>query len=176
MSDFIFDYKQYRKNLNKPNFSNIPILIVIILILLSLAFVLYNNLTNQHTNNLTFFFVQTDEVSTYKEASILANEIQSKGGAGYIYFDGKYHILINYYSSESEAKKVAENLKASYEKTTIFKLISQASKNKDFQEINDKINNLSNLNINFDKSEINLKKIEQETQLVVDDFQFSATF
>ena len=81
----------YYVNKNKKQVS-ITILIFLIIILLAVAVFLIE----KKEKKTYFYFLQANEFLNYKDASNLAYELQSKQGAGYIYYDGSYHVIISY--------------------------------------------------------------------------------
>lgn len=172
MQNVQFDYDQYKKRLNKKNSSFLPLIIVLIIGLLGFAFYLTNS-----NNEQEFYFVQINEFASYKDANNLANEIQSKKAGGYIYYDGQYHVLANFYIKKEDAETVANNLKAEYPYVSVFS-ISASKKIKTNQTstqqtayINDfnlnvlnNIQELTNLSLSHDKNEISFSQCKVKIQ------------
>lgn len=117
MQNYTFNYAQYKKKINRKSISFIPILLVLIIILLGIAFCLTRNSQEQE-----FYFVQIDEFASYKDASILSYELQEKNAGGFIYYNGIYHVLANFYIQKKDAETVASNLKSDYPKSCVFSL------------------------------------------------------
>ena len=118
MQNYEFDYNHYKMKINKKSKYSICVMSLLILILLGIAFFIYPK--NHKTTE--FYFVEIKSFVTYNEANNLATSIQSMGGAGYVYYDGYYHVLAAYYPNEKDAKKVCENLKAEYDTVKVFTL------------------------------------------------------
>lgn len=60
-----------------------------------------------------YYFVQFGMFSNEKNAKVCADSITSKGGAGYVKYDGgKYYVFAMCYSNGNDAKTVVTNLKA----------------------------------------------------------------
>ncbi len=62
----------------------------------------------------TFYLLAVGEAEDYTEASIMANNAESRGGGGFIYNDGKYRIIAAAYAHEAEAKALAEVNEGAY--------------------------------------------------------------
>ena len=118
MQNYEFDYNQYKMKINKKNKYSICVMSFLILILLGVAFFVY---PKDHRTT-EFYFVEIRSFVTYNEANNLATTIQSMGGAGYVYYDGYYHVLAAYYPNEKDAKKVCENLKSEYDSAEVYTL------------------------------------------------------
>ncbi len=165
MEDYTFDFNEYRNRVKiKRGFPFVLIIGIVIALLILAVFIRQTN--NQST---TFYFVETNTCLNYSNANSLALEIQSKGGAGYIYYDGTYHVLVSFYSSEEEAKSVVNNIIGEYSSARVlkieankFKNISSLSKdeNKKLEDMVKKnlttISSLQDAIIRLDKDEISL--------------------
>lgn len=147
MQNYEFDYNQYKMKINKKNKYSICVLSIIILILLGIAFYVYP----KNRNTTEFYFVEIKSFMTYNEANNLATSIQSMGGAGYVYYDGYYHVLAAYYPNENDAKKVCENLKAEYETVKVFTLTTDkfSKSNSLSAQENNKISEMIDANLNL---------------------------
>ena len=55
----------------------------------------------------TFYMLATCETDNYAEAVVSSQDAAARGGAGYIYNDGKYHVVAAVYSREADAKTLA---------------------------------------------------------------------
>lgn len=168
MTDYIFNYDQYKKTINKKNNFNFSVMFIVIILLLGLCVFLYP----KQTNTLNFYFVEIDNFQTYNKANSLANEIKNSGGAGYVYFDGTYHVLASFYSNYKSAEKVVNNLKTDYKSATVFTIETykftdkkklNSSQNKSIKNFLDStytmILNLEKLNTNFDKKSLQIEEL-----------------
>ena len=169
MTDYIFNYDQYKKTINKKNGFNFSVMFIVIILLLGLCVFLYP----KQTNTLNFYFVEIDNFQTYNKANSLANEIKNSGGAGYVYFDGTYHVLASFYSNYKSAEKVVNNLKSDYKNATVFNIETykftdkkklNSSQNKSIKNFLDTthtmILNLEKLNTNFDKKSLQIEELK----------------
>ena len=179
---YLYNSKQKKDTIihgNKSNATPICVLIVMIILLTGVAF--YFIETREQTNE--FYFVQIDEYLNYSTASKLSTEIQSKNGAGYIHFDGRYHVLASYYPTNEEAENVVEQVKEEYPSCSVYILECKKFKNKanlskeENSAIVETLNkNLQAINrtyadtISFDKSEINEKKLSLNLQDLLSDY------
>ena len=129
MQEYQFNSKEYNKKIyNRTNNGSFAVIIFFIIILVGAAFLLIKQ--NKPSKN-EFYFVEINQFLTYKEASSLSEEIQSKSGAGYIFFNGKYHVFANFYLSKADAESVSENLKQQYPNCKVYTLsYNKFSKNK----------------------------------------------
>ncbi len=115
---YSFDYNVYRKRIHSKSGFSYTIVFIFIIILLGLAVFLQPN----KVNSTKLYFVQIKSLLNYGEASKLSNELQQKNAAGYIYYDGYYHVLASYYPNIKEAEAVCENLKNDYPTANVFTL------------------------------------------------------
>lgn len=117
-NNYVFNYSQYKKSINKKNNFAFTLIFLLIIILLGLCVFLYPK-----PNNFSeFHFVEIDNFQTYKDAVHLSQEVSASGGAGYVYFDGTYHVLASFYSNSADAEKVVENLKSEFENVQVFSI------------------------------------------------------
>ncbi|MDP2892680.1 MAG: SPOR domain-containing protein [Bacillota bacterium] len=58
-----------------------------------------------------YYCIQTGAFSHEENANAEAQSVKLKGGAGYIFYDGMYRVLIAFYGSSDDAKTVREQLK-----------------------------------------------------------------
>lgn len=180
MDNYIFDYDQYKKRINKPKKNGFVYIVISIILLLFVALTLKpSDITKQE-----FYFVETGEFITYKEAQEHASILQEKGGAGYIYYKNSYHVLAGFYIDYDSAKSVVENIQNKFENATIFthesnkfiqkKALSSKQNNilKDTIISNENlIENLYNLIIKIDKKELNDSQIKIEIENLKNDYK-----
>lgn len=166
MSEYIFDYNQYKKTItNKSHFSYSLIIFIIILLLGLCVYFKPNKLKESKLH-----FVEIGSVQTYSSALNLSQEINSLGGAGFIFFDGTYHVLANYYSSYNDAEKVVENLKNDHSNAKVFSISSASfSKSKKLSSSqNSTVENFNNeskkIMIQFENivTDLSINKIRNE--------------
>ncbi len=119
MQEYQFNQKEYRKKIYKNGGGSVAILIFICIILIGAAFIL---MPKKSASKQEFYFVEINQFITYKDANELAISIQEKGGAGYVFFNGSYHVFAGYYPTKSEAETVCENLKEEFECACVFSL------------------------------------------------------
>ncbi len=162
-TNYNFDYQEYLKRTRKKQPHTIFILMTVIIGLMIVAFFVKPN--NNKLDNL--YLVRINTYLTYSEASKMSNEIQSRGGAGYIFFDGKYHVIASYYTTESEAISVVDNLATEYPTANVYTLEISQYKNKKtlsnnqnkaitnlIQTANNMIKQVYSLLLQYDKNEI----------------------
>lgn len=178
-SNYNFDYYQYKKKItakNKISFS----VIFLFIILLSGLFVFLKPIKNNNT--IEFNFVEIGCYSSYKQALELANKCQTEGAAGYIYYDSNYHVLANFYLTETDANSVVENLLNDYNNSKVFSIESNNNKstinnNEDLKNLNtctiNTINNLTNLSIDYDKNELNFNQVKNKLTNLYENFKSS---
>jgi len=156
----MFDYNQYKKSIYKNNDKIFfPLIFLVIILLLGLAIFL----RPQANIYVEYYFVELGSFESYKSANEYALSIQENGGAGYIYYDEKYHVFASFYSTYGDADTVTKNLKNDYPKTNIFTLqvlnlnkksnIDDAIKNI-FLAQTKLIQDMENIALDFDKNEI----------------------
>ena len=169
----------YYKQKNKKQIS-ITILIFLIIILLAVAVFLIE----RKEKKTYFYFLQANEFVNYKDATNLASEIQARQGAGYIYYDGTYHVLISYYSTKEEAESVLENVKSEYSNASVFDIsASTFRENTNYtDEENKEIKNMILTNegliertytqvLSYDKNEISINILQTNTKNILDEYE-----
>ena len=162
------------------NTTPICVLVVMVILLAGVAFYFL-----QHTTRVDeFYFVQVGEFMNYSSAQKLSEEIQKKQAAGYIHFDGRYHVFASFYPLKEDAEKVVESLKGDYPNSTIYILEATKFKNKanlkkeensaiqeSLKENLIAINGLYNQTMSFDKAEINEKRLSLNVQEILSDYK-----
>lgn len=179
-TNYNFDYKEYKKSTHKKSNYSLLILLALIVSLMIIAFVV----KPASKQAGIFYFVRLNSYLTYKEANKMSSELQGRGGAGYIHFDGRYHVLIAYYASESEAMSVVNNLKNEYPTVDIFNLeIKQYRSKKYFSHEQNKavvnlikttdetINNLYSQLLQHEKNEINTSELSINLSNIIKDYK-----
>lgn len=163
-----FDYSQYKKKISTKNNGVVPLLCIVIILLLGLAYFL----SAKNTSTKDFYFVEIANFESYKQANSLALDTSNSQGAGFVYFDGSYHVLASFYQTEQQAQSVVENLKENYPNSCIFALKTtkhlktktlsqkQSSYLNEFISVSEKqLNSLADFCINYDKKTLNYSKI-----------------
>ena len=117
MSDYVFNFEQYKKRLNKKSKISFVGLFLFIILILSVAMLL-----KPTTKQTEFYFVSAGSFASYKQAITLAEEIKSRNGAGYIYYNKEYHVLVSCYLEKKDAETIASNLKTDYPNSELFTL------------------------------------------------------
>ena len=115
MNEYVFNYNQYKKSINKNN--NLSFILIVLIIVFLLGFCIFLKPVSNKTE--TFFFVEIDNFQTYKQAQNLSQELQNLGTYSLIYFDKSYHVFVSFYSKEKDAKSVQEKLKNSYHNCSV---------------------------------------------------------
>lgn len=118
MNDYIFNYYQYKKSINKNNFFSFVFIFLVIILLLSACIFL----KPKQTKITEFYFIEIEKFPTYQNALILSEKIASQGGAGYIFFDTTYHVFASFYSNKKDAENVLKNVLPEYKNSCIFTL------------------------------------------------------
>lgn len=118
MSNYSFNYYQYKNKIYKKNPFTFSIIFLFIIILLGLC-VFLKPTKNKYYK---FYFVEIDSCDTYKDAVDVANSLQERGGAGYIFFDKEYHVLASFYAEHDHAKSISNKLKTEYKNTGVLTL------------------------------------------------------
>lgn len=141
MQSYQFNYSLYNKRVKTTKKEGFTVIVIAIIILMGLAFFISTNISR----NDNYFFVEVGNFFKYTDATSLAGEIQSKGGAGYVYYDGSYHVLTSFYLSKEDAESVCSNLIETYPSTKIFtieqdKLKTNKNLSKQEQQFITKIN------------------------------------
>ncbi len=172
-----FDQKEYREKINKKSSFPATILIFLIIILLGAAFFLQN----KKEDYIYFHFVEVQNFLNYSEANKLSNEIQSRNGAGFIYYDGTYHVLANFYLNKSDASSVAENLSSEYPHAKVFTIKNKQYRfyrqNDDSKKIaemldcnQDLIKDLYSISIKLDKDEYDDRILKSTLSSLKDEY------
>lgn len=107
--NYLFNFEQYKKRLNKKSKDSYLIMFVIIVLLLGLSMCF-----QPKPKTTDFYFISAGKFSTYKQAATLSEEIQQRNGAGYIYYNESYHVLVSCYLKNKDAKNVLNNIKPDY--------------------------------------------------------------
>ena len=121
MSGYIFNYSHYKKQINTKNHFNFSVILIVIILLLGACVLL----RPQRTKFLEFYFIETGKFQTYQQALNHSQEMIFNGGAGYIYFDKNYHVLVSFYSNYDDAESVLKKIKNDYPSATIFTIKSK---------------------------------------------------
>ncbi len=185
MSDYKFNYIEYKKTIGKKSSPTIIILTFVIIFLFGIALFLHPS----NNGTYEFYFVQVDSFETYSQANNLSQELQTNNAPGYIFYEGKYRVLASFFTNYDDAEKVAKNLETNYKNATVFTITSkQINKNnynfdpnKTIKNLilstNKIINKLNDLNISFDKQDITynevsikLIELERENDKIYNDF------
>lgn len=119
MQDYEFNFYEYKKRITSQT-SGVPIIVLIFVCIILIGAILF--LKPEQTKHNSFYFVEINNFLVLSDAQTLSVEIRNKGGAGYIYFDGKYHVLASYYPNKNDAEIVCKNLKQDYKTATIYEL------------------------------------------------------
>jgi len=118
MSNYTFNYSQYKKSINtKSNFSFTIIFVIIILLLGACVFI-----APRKEKTLELYFVEIAQFQTFKLALNFSQKVCLESNSEYIYFDGNYHVLTNFYSDYNKAEKATNRLKTNYPKSNILTL------------------------------------------------------
>ncbi|MBR6778983.1 MAG: hypothetical protein IKM43_02390 [Clostridia bacterium] len=160
MQFYNFDYNQQTKRKTKTNhlFKFLILSVFVILLIIAIIKIFYKK------QKLTYFyFVEIGLFQNYTDAYKCALDIQQKNAGGYIYYDGHFHVIANYYLDIDSAEKVVSNIITEYTnckiltlKTKDFKHISSLSdtQNQTVENINNQIKiiieTLYTLMINYD--------------------------
>ncbi len=178
MDNYVFNQKEYRRNLKKRSSFFFPIVIVAIILLIGLYIFL-----NSNNNEIKYYFVKIDSFSTYSEANDLATKLQSQNAGGFVHFDEKYHVLASFYPSKKQAENVAERLKNEYINADVYTLSfsefngkNQLTKNQNNSifNLNDCIESttttLNDLLIQYEKNEISNTILSAKITRLTDEF------
>ncbi len=179
---YSFNYQEYQQRIKKKSNHSFTILIITIILLFGLAVFLF-----PHDLGISYlYFVEVNNFINYSEANKLANEIKEKNGAGYIYYDGKYHVLASFYPSKSDAETIAENLKAEYPSSSVYSLeIKRYNKKNSLTSEQNKvilntieaneslIDSLYKCNISFDTGEFNESELSIKLKVLKNEIEKS---
>lgn len=180
MSTYQFNYSQYKNKITTHrNFAIIPLIIAICLLSIFCVILKPKNQIETH-----FYLVEFDSFLTYKDALVFAQEVQSQGAAGYIHFDGSYHVFASVYLNEKDAKTVSSNIAEDYNSVSIFNFAAkkeldtsnlsseQAQAAKNYVDFCFKsICEISDLIVSFDKKEIDETSVKNRLSSYANDSQ-----
>ncbi len=122
MIKFIFNYFQQRSLINHKKNLCLTLIVTVLILLLFACGIMHQ----KHGKLLEFYCVEIGNFPTYKNALNLSNEIKLIGGAGYIFFDSYYHVLISCYSNYNDAKTTLEKVKKIYHFADILTISSSS--------------------------------------------------
>lgn len=178
-SNYNFDYNEYKKKTRKRHNYSFLILTILVIALMVVAFFIKPTTIKVDE----YYFARINTYLTYSEASKTSIEIQNRGGAGYIYFDGRYHVLTSFYTSKDDAESVVNNLKTDYPNASIYTLeVEQFKKSKKLSTSQNKatanivtesvklIDNLYTLLLQLDKSEISTNELSITLANIIKDY------
>lgn len=124
------EYKVYEIDKKKGKFGVVFVicgLLLAISICNVLGYLFFSNginiVSGRDASTGNFYAVEVDSFDKYDEAYAFAQELQKKGGAGYITYNKKYKVLTSLYLTNSDAKKVAENLEQDYPNARVYELV-----------------------------------------------------
>lgn len=135
--EYKFDDTRTVKSINTQNQTELKrknplkvilILILIISICLSATLLYFDLFDDEGINGLLtcfsekadyFYCLSAGSFATQKEAIALSDNIIELGCAGYIHYDGQFHVLISFYLNENDANAVSQ--KTNYSIYKIFK-------------------------------------------------------
>lgn len=179
MDNYKFNYNQYKKTIHKKNNFSFLLIIFLIIILMSACILL----KPKNKKVFEYYIVEVDCFQTYQQAIELSNEINIRGGAGYIYFDSKYHVLASLYSNYDNAEKVCNNLIENYPNTNILTFSNDkfvklknlnAKQNNSIENLinatNNILINLETLNLQYDTNKINQNKLKISVKNFLENF------
>lgn len=116
--EYQFDSKTYKQKIGTNQMrTSFAVYIFVCIILIGAIFFLK---PKTKTNLDVFYAVEINNFLNYSSASELSKEIQSRGGAGFVYFNGKYHVFASLYFNQNDAQSVCKNLKEEYPTTSVF--------------------------------------------------------
>lgn len=96
------------------------------------------------SENSSYYCVQTGMYSDLKTAELYAENVKSRGGAGYVYYDGMYRVVASVYTGALQAKTVAEKMEHVGVDSTVFSIThSPFSDNSLSAQTRDELNSLS---------------------------------
>lgn len=168
MQTYTFNYKEYKKRISKKHNYSFLFITALIIVLIVIAYFIKPD--NSKVDK--FYFARINTYLTYSEASKMSAEIQSRGGAGYIHFDGRYHVIASFYNNEEDTIIVVNNLKTDYPYASVYSIDVKKFYNiKNFSASQNKstansisgclniINKMYSLLLQHDKSEININTL-----------------
>ena len=131
---------------------------------------------------LEFYFIEIANFQSYNDALNLSQEIHNSGGAGYIYFDEKYHVLASYYSRLESANSVLKNIQTSYPNSSILTIVATPFSNSNlstkekiavesFLTVSEQlILELEQFSTEYNKGELSINKFKTQTKNMCDGF------
>ena len=126
-------YKRKRKK-NKAYLSVITVIISILAIIIAIIAVSGNNSDKYSTSlNVNCYLLSIGSFDDLTSATILAENCRKKGGAGYIYKNTKYNVILSIYFEDKTAKSVLNTLINKSETATIIPLSLPALKHENLQ-------------------------------------------
>lgn len=185
-NNYTFNFKEYKSHIKSNSKFSFLFIFLTIIILLSACVFLRPKKSNLHE----YYFVEIDNFQTYQNALNLSQTIKQSSGAGYIYFDGVYHVLASFYSKHDSAEKVVDNLKSEFKNVKVFTIKSKkffkssSLNNKQnacvknyLEKLNEIIFHLDNICINFEtkisshkKSIVDAKNLMEQYNEIYNDF------
>ena len=103
-------------------------IIICMILIVSCAFLLYaevfidggikgffSSLKTKDSREAYYYVFVTAQ--DYDDAKAISDNLRLKGGAGYVYFDGEYKVILSLYDTESEAISVSEKNASEYFET-----------------------------------------------------------
>jgi hypothetical protein len=88
----------------------------------------YEKITdNLKINPLSIYTIQMGAFTDENNAKGFSEDLKSKGGAGYVHFDGYYRVLAVGFQSEEDAVKVRDELKADGIESNIYKIVTKGA-------------------------------------------------
>lgn len=169
MQNYTFNQTEYQKKVNKKKSFPILLLLTMIVIFFTTAYFIRPTKTNIGE----YHFVRADSFQTYKDALKLSSSIKQNGGAGYIYFDSLYHVLICYYNNYDDAVSVVNNVIDTYPNADVYSIeIKKYSQSKSLSKTqNDAVKSLldsseksiyllSQYSVEFDSKKIFMRELK----------------
>lgn len=104
------------------------VLLLVAVVIFSATLLYFDLFDDQGINGLfTCFSQKVDfvycisggEFATIEEATALSDNLKAKGCAGYVYYNGKFNVLLSFYLDENSAKSVSQ--KTNYQIVKIYK-------------------------------------------------------
>jgi len=179
-SGYQFNYNEYKKRTN--NNLKVPFSILFLIIIFLSAIIVF--IKPIKTSNHELYFITANSFSTYSQANTLSQEIKNFEGAGYIHYDKKYHVIINFYHEKKDAENVINNLKPNYSNIDIYTIsIKNLKKSSNLTQKQYKsvknfnnltillLKDLSSLSIQYDKNEISFNLLTSKLKNHYNNFE-----
>jgi hypothetical protein len=80
--------------------------------------------TSVTMESMQWYAVQVGSFATLEEAETAAADAHDKGGAGFVYKDGSYRVLVSSYLTQTEADEVRQKIAGTYPNAAVYKLKS----------------------------------------------------